>query len=612
MVELPSTFAESVASIGTWSDPKTDLRNTSEGSASFLEFLHAGLLPDGTSESPDLLTEVLPTGGRQPRRISKAVTATEDSCGFPHQSMIGLVTSANLFLSYTTLGSPDPGAFNLERFAFCQATDSVQPGGCGQASAILPELAHPGGGLIGPLIENPASMGLGSIGTTLGDEIPVEHSSSALDVLKTDSRDDTEVGDPTPEVAASKGSSEGAATSRVREPQLPLLEGNTQDDNANLLPSPSAPNDAASVSARTIEPKTPSEVQHTQLKRIDVPKHNETSSSLGETLSRRDSGGSRTRRPVKPLDAPEVTQLQVEGPRTQLPDAGITDLPNGRVTALSETHSGELLSIRASPSCEVACGPMAFSLVFDHSVPIESQTAGDSDTEVDPRSVTMPDLRCEPDLDTAGRPGSRERLIQDSRVPEPEISAGIATLHKPFGSQIGYGPAATDQVVPVVASIINSPREETANRHVGEEDPGLVWSKMDSLNIGGDPPTHFDASQPLTSIQVMAPGQERVSVRVLEAPNGVEVRVSTEDREARQILLNGIDELINRVRGLSLGRLEEGASQTPFGDSLTGGRRQDAPNQEGRRGRSRKPAVAFSIPSIATGAPPVPTLASVS
>ncbi len=615
VVELPSAFAEPAALMGTWSNSKTDPRNTVEGNPSFLEFLHAGLLPDGTSESPVLLNEARPTGGRQQRRVSKAATTREDSGQFPQLSTVGLVTSTNLFLSYTTLGSPDPSAFafNLERSVLCQAADSVQPGGGGQANTVLPEAAVSGAGLIGPLIENPASIGPGNIGTTLRDEIPVEHSSSALDVLETDSLADTDVGHPTPEVAASKRSSEGAPASRVREPQLRIIEGSNQDHNANLLPSPSAPDDFASVSARTVEPKTPIELRHNQLNRNDLPKHSEVSSSLSETLSGRDSGGSRTRRPVKPLDAPQVTQLPVEGPRTQLPEAGITEPPNSRFTALIQRPSVELLSIPESPSFEVASDQMVFSLVFDQSVPIESQTAGVSDTEVDPRSMTILDRRHEPDLDTAGCPESRERSIQDSRVPVPEISADIATLQELFGSQIGYGPAATGQAVSAVPSIINSSREETANRHVGEEDPTLVWSKMDSLSIGGDTPTRFDASQPLTSIQVTAPGQERVSVRVLEVPNGLEVRVSTDDREARQSLLNGIDELINRVRELSLGPDVEGASQTPFGDSLAGGRRQqEAPNQEGRRARSRKTAVAFSIPRIATGAPLFPTLSPVS
>lgn len=126
-----------------------------------------------------------------------------------------------------------------------------------------------------------------------------------------------------------------------------------------------------------------------------------------------------------------------------------------------------------------------------------------------------------------------------------------------------------------------------------------VWSKLDAFDLEGQATIQTATTKPLSSIDLAAPGHERVSVQVVESPAGLEVRVSTEDRDAKQHLLSGLDELVSRVRELSLGSVIEAADRCDAGHEFSGGRRhQPPPDREERRPRARKTGVAFALPPM--------------
>ena len=603
--ELLSASAEPIRWIGTWTDTNMPLENTSDGSASFSELFQAGQLPESDSASADLSDSVRPTGGGAPRRAAKAPNETEDSSDFQEPGIVCLVASPALLLSHWAFDQPNSVSLdsNLDQPVPDRA-DSIQPGTGAQANSIFTEPTLPVANPINPFPREPTSVEPQSYGITLENGTSVELSSQ-LEVPDGDSHDDTEVHPNSPDAAASSVSRNVSATNHVPERSLGALEGASQPARSNSLPPASTPNDMGFASTSRAEPETPGHLPQTKTNRISLPNHNETTTApFGRNRPIRDSASSRTSGPAKRLDSSQVIQHELGGHEAQDRSDGSACVPNRRSTAVNQTVSVEL---RSRPDCSqrgVGSGEIVFNLVFDPSARAESESTGATGPEVDTRSAAMPDPLIEPDLEAGRRSESPEQAIRNSRVSELKPPPDIRTLHESPEPRTDYGPGVTDQALPVVLPMTERGGEEPARGQAVEEQIGSIWSRMDSLSIDGDAPTRFEASPPLTSIQVVAPGQERVSVRVLEASNGLEVRVSTEDREARQDLINGIDELINKVRELST---IDGASRTQSGDDLAGGRRQQRTHDEGQRPRPRKPALVFSAPTITTGAPPAPT-----
>ena len=138
----------------------------------------------------------------------------------------------------------------------------------------------------------------------------------------------------------------------------------------------------------------------------------------------------------------------------------------------------------------------------------------------------------------------------------------------------------------------------------------MVWSHLDAGALQPDTPAEAPA-QPLTTIDLAAPGHEQVSVRVLEMGGGLEVQVTTRDGEARQHLLGGLNELMTKVHDLSLGTVIPGLDQPVPGDDLAGGhRQQQQPGRPERQPRARRAGTAFVLPVDAVSGPPSNTAIS--
>ena len=166
------------------------------------------------------------------------------------------------------------------------------------------------------------------------------------------------------------------------------------------------------------------------------------------------------------------------------------------------------------------------------------------------------------------------------------------------GALIEVPNSRSNDMAPAHLDLPMLPASNPGNSEVPE---GLenVWSRLDTLELEPQTASLASSGQPLSSIELSSPGHERVSVRVVESSAGLEVQVATEDREARQHLLGGLDELANRVHELSIGSVVEAADSSSRGNEFTDQRRgHQAPEWEPRRPRARKSGATFVFPGV--------------
>jgi hypothetical protein len=148
------------------------------------------------------------------------------------------------------------------------------------------------------------------------------------------------------------------------------------------------------------------------------------------------------------------------------------------------------------------------------------------------------------------------------------------------------GKPADSPVMAVISEISSWDASQTGS---------VVWSRLDMSEPteSGQPEP---VGAPLANIHLKAPGQERVSVRVMDSPAGVEIQVETQDREARQHLLGGLDELVNRVQELALGTVIEPSDPSSAGNQFARDRRGHPADWQDRRQKPRKSGEKFNLP----------------
>jgi hypothetical protein len=184
--------------------------------------------------------------------------------------------------------------------------------------------------------------------------------------------------------------------------------------------------------------------------------------------------------------------------------------------------------------------------------------------------------------------------------PSPDPARRIVSEFARHTNHETERPDRSKELLEMTESIVQGPAPiSVALRSSVEEQPsrtGGVWSRLDSIDLEG-PTSQAEIAQPLSNINLSAPGHDRVSLRVVESPAGLEVRVSTDDREAKQELLSGLADLASRVRELSLGSVIEGSEKSDGSQEFSGGRRhQPPPDWEDRRPTARRTGVTFALP----------------
>lgn len=291
----------------------------------------------------------------------------------------------------------------------------------------------------------------------------------------------------------------------------------------------------------------------------------------------------------RPLPQPEAPAVHTGNPNS----APSIAQPVPAVAGLSpggSLHSGVALSSQTLPEPAAAPQPHAFALVLQQ----QRQEAGDGaaarSAEATPADASRP-------LPLADKLAAGEDQQPGVQTAHPH-SFETRVTESPEEGQRSLGPV--NAPVPVAADSASSstgllPPDLLPGTPPEGPAPAGVWAQM-----AVEPPAEVQSGVPpalpstLTSVELQAPGSAQdghapVSVRIEETPAGLEVRVNSSDRELRESLLGGLDQLASRVESQGLGIVQLGAgtgAETADGDGSAN--RRHPMFVEERRARPRR------------------------
>jgi hypothetical protein len=185
--------------------------------------------------------------------------------------------------------------------------------------------------------------------------------------------------------------------------------------------------------------------------------------------------------------------------------------------------------------------------------------------------------------------GAQPSPILKRADPVESIHAGYdAASARPNATESGAGPLAVASPFPDLQAL------EDGERSTAPDRSPPIWETIDA---GAPPlPEPSTPARAVASLDVGAPGLEKVSVRLVETPDGVEVQVAASDPEARQQLLGGMEELSSRFKDLSAGVVIPSPDRSEA-DLGSGQRHRQPPHRGPRPSRTKPSGLPFTLPT---------------